>query len=75
LPTAFASVAFSTRFDHLAAMQAIPLAAKLLLIVIALLASGCVTPLTFEQESDWRWKQYNPEYRSPWPPDPGLGAH
>lgn len=32
-----------------------------------LLLSGCMSP---SQESDWRWKQYNPEYRPPYPQDP-----
>ena len=32
----------------------------------SLLLSGCVST---GQESDWRWKQYNPEYRPPYPSD------
>jgi hypothetical protein len=32
-----------------------------------LLLSGCMSP---SQESDWRWKQYNPEYRPPYPSNP-----
>jgi len=35
----------------------------LLLVGVGLLTSGCITPLSAEQESDWRWKQLNPEYR------------
>ena len=31
-----------------------------------LLLSGCMTP---SQESDWRWQQYNPDYRPPYPQD------
>jgi hypothetical protein len=31
-----------------------------------LLLSGCMST---SQESDWRWKQYNPEYRPPYPSD------
>jgi hypothetical protein len=38
-----------------------------LLALVCLLLSGCLG--SFEQESDWRWKQYSPEYRSPWPQD------
>ena len=29
-----------------------------------LLLSGCMTP---SQESEWRWKQFNPEYHPPYP--------
>jgi len=32
-----------------------------------LLLSGCMST---SQESDWRWQQYNPEYRLPYPPNP-----
>jgi len=35
-----------------------------------LLVPGCITPLTPEQESDWRWQQRNPEYRLPYPTPP-----
>lgn len=34
---------------------------------ITVLLSGCVTP---SQESDRQWKQYNPEYRDPFPANP-----
>ena len=34
---------------------------------IALLLAGCVDPA---MESDWRWKQFNPGYRSPYPENP-----
>lgn len=37
----------------------------LALLLLALGAAGCGT---FEQQSDWRWKQYNPDYRPPLPP-------
>ena len=40
-------------------------------IVAGLLLSGCVN-LDPARESDWRWKQYNHEYRPPYPEDPGL---
>ena len=26
---------------------------------------GCA----WQEEGDWRWKQWNPEWRSPWGPD------
>ena len=32
-----------------------------------LLLPGCMSP---SQESDWRWKRYNPEYQPPYPQDP-----
>jgi hypothetical protein len=34
---------------------------------ISVLLSGCMTA---RQESDWRWKQYNPGYRDPIPANP-----
>ena len=42
---------------------------KLLVLIVigigaGLLLPGCMSP---SQESDWRWKQYNPEYRPPYP--------
>ena len=40
----------------------------LLLVGLCLLTFGCITPLSPEQQSDWRWKQQNPEYRPPYPP-------
>ncbi len=42
--------------------------------VLAFITGGCITPLTLEQQSDWNWRQYNPEYRPPWPTDPGWGS-
>ncbi|HEY9171851.1 MAG TPA: hypothetical protein VI136_06165 [Verrucomicrobiae bacterium] len=42
--------------------------------VLAFVSGGCVTPLTLEQQSDWNWKQYNPDYRTPYPTDPGWGS-
>ena len=53
---------------------ALPPRLFLLLVMVALMAGGCITPLTWEQQSDWRWKQYNPEYRAPYPTDPGWTA-
>ena len=47
----------------------------LLFVLPVTLLTGCISPVSWEQESDWRWKQYNPEYHPPWPPDPGIGAH
>lgn len=37
----------------------------LLLGMIALLAgtTGCINPVSPEQMSDWRWKQWNPDYQ------------
>ncbi len=43
-----------------------PLLLRLVLISLSLLLTGCVSP---EQESDWRWQQFNPEYRPPYPRD------
>ncbi|MGE3310195.1 MAG: hypothetical protein AB7O66_09520 [Limisphaerales bacterium] len=37
----------------------------LLLSMGALFLGGCASP---EQSSDWRWKQFNPDYRPPLPP-------
>ena len=36
--------------------------------MVAFLAgtTGCINPVPQEQMSDWRWKQWNPDYR----PDP-----
>lgn len=31
--------------------------------------SGCLSP---SQQSDWRWRRYNPVYRPPYPQDPNL---
>ena len=56
-------------------MRALALATKLLLLVLILGANGCIVPVTPEQQSEWRWKQWNPEYRSLHPPGPGLGDH
>ncbi|HEY9175034.1 MAG TPA: hypothetical protein VI136_22320 [Verrucomicrobiae bacterium] len=44
------------------------------LILAAFITGGCITPLTLEQQSDWNWKQYSPEYRAPYPTDPGWGS-
>jgi hypothetical protein len=54
-------------------MRASPSALRLFLIIVifGFMAGGCVNPLTPEQQSDWWWKQYNPEYRLPYPPDSG----
>ena len=41
------------------------LARTLTLLLALVLLTGCVS---FEQESDWRWKQFNPDYR---PRSPG----
>jgi hypothetical protein len=38
-----------------------------LAVAISIVLSGCMTP---SQESDWRWKQYNPGYRDPYPANP-----
>ena len=54
-------------------MQAFTWAATFLLLALALLTNGCFTPRTMEQESDWRWQQWNPEYRPLEPRDPGIG--
>ncbi len=37
----------------------------LLLGLIVLLAgtTGCINPASPEQMSDWRWKQWNPDYQ------------
>ena len=35
-------------------------------ICLACLLSGCGT---FQQESDWRWQQMNPNYTPLYPPD------
>ena len=35
----------------------------LLLLLLAANTSGCLTPLSFEQDSDWRWRQAVPGYR------------
>ncbi len=37
---------------------------------IFLLLAGCLNP---GQKSDWQWKQFNPEYRQPYPEDPRPG--
>jgi len=42
------------------------------LALLAFLLSGCTS---MEEQSDWRWKQQNPDYRLPWPQDkavPGI---
>ena len=70
---AFAWVDFFFALGHRAVVKAIALIA--LLFFVALFASGCITPLTMEQQSDWRWQQYNPDYRPLEPRDPGLGNH
>ncbi len=36
------------------------------LLLLGWVAAGCLTP--FEQDSNWRWKQFSPEYREPLPP-------
>ena len=33
------------------------------------LAACVVAGCAFNQESDWRWKQWNPNYRLPYPQD------
>lgn len=35
----------------------------LLLLLLIASATGCLTPLSFEQDSDWRWRQSVPAYR------------
>jgi len=42
----------------------------ILLCVFVVAASTFLTGCTTTQESDWRWKQFNPDYRPPYPPDP-----
>ena len=42
----------------------------LLLLLLAANTSGCLTPLTFEQNSDWRWRQAAPGHRPINPSDP-----
>ena len=37
--------------------------ATLLFLVLAAVVSGCIGPA---EESAWRWKQANPEYRAPY---------
>jgi hypothetical protein len=41
----------------------------LLVVLLAGLAGGCVS-VSEEAQSDAQWKQYNPEWKSPTPPDP-----
>ena len=41
--------------------------ASLFLFMLAGMLSGCMTP---ESESDWRWKDSNPNWQSPGPPEP-----
>jgi hypothetical protein len=55
--------------------ESIPVARRATMLVAILfsagiwfLVSGCLSPA---QESDWQWKQYSPEYRPPYPVDPG----
>jgi hypothetical protein len=38
--------------------------------MIALLAglTGCINPVSPEQMSDWRWKQWDPNYQADPPP-------
>ena len=43
------------------------LSAFVFTIGVCLLLSGCMTP---SQESEWRWKQYNPDYHPPYPSNP-----
>jgi hypothetical protein len=38
-------------------------------LVTALLGLGGVGCAPFQQQSDWRWQQMNPEYRLPYPRD------
>ena len=45
-------------------------ASLLLLLALAALLAGCLSP---QQESDWRWKQYNPEYQPLHPSDRERG--
>lgn len=52
-------------------MRAVHVLRLLPLVLLCLGAGGCVSPLTPEQESDWRWKQWNRDYRAPYPTDPG----
>jgi hypothetical protein len=70
-----AAIAFRAGFGHIQFMRALALATKLLLVVLLLGANGCIVPVTPEQQSEWRWKQWNPEYRPLHPPGPGLGDH
>ena len=34
-------------------------------LLLNLFLAGCA----WQQESDWHWKQWNPDYKSPWPAD------
>jgi hypothetical protein len=43
-----------------------------LLLLVMLLSLIAVTGCSFQQESDWRWKQWNPNYRPPYPVEEGL---
>jgi hypothetical protein len=56
-------------------MNAAPTVVRLFLAValLALLTGGCLAP-SFEQQSDWKWQQYNPNYRPPYPVDRGWNA-
>ena len=45
---------------------------RIMLAVLALFASLLSGCLTDGGESEWRWKQSNPEYRSPWPQDKAV---
>ena len=35
----------------------------LLLLLIVTTTTGCLTPVSFEQDSDWRWRQAAPGHR------------
>lgn len=41
-----------------------------LLLFLVAGTNGCLTPLSFEQDSDWRWRRSVPEYRPINPRDP-----
>ena len=35
----------------------------LLLLLLVTSTTGCLTPVNFEQDSDWRWRQSAPGHR------------
>ena len=36
-------------------------------VAVSLLLTGCINPVSPTDMSDWRWRQWNPDYRSPYP--------
>ena len=36
-------------------------------LAMSLLLTGCINPVSPTEMSDWRWRQWNPDYRSPYP--------